>query len=126
MVFVFGFLRLLGDPCFTPSCCPVWKQSFGLHHQPSREEFRPPHRGFPLKVCILVSLRAQQVFQERSERMEAESFYLRSPESLSSLARATRSFMVDLFNILNKEMSVHLVIQGLLLTISDGNKSLVE
>ena len=83
MVFTFGFLSLLRDLNFTASCCPVWEQSFVLHHQPFREEFRSSPGDLLLRDSIQVGLRTQQVFRKCSERMEAASFYLRSPDRLT-------------------------------------------
>ena len=63
MVVPLEFLGLTGDPPFTASCCPVWEQSSCLSS--TREELGPPHRDFHLIDPTQVSLRAQQVFQER-------------------------------------------------------------
>ena len=59
MVIVLGFLTLDGNQCLTLSCCPIWEESFSLHHQPSSEKFRLLHGNFLLRVPIQLSLGAQ-------------------------------------------------------------------
>ena len=51
--------------CFTPSCSLVGRQTFSLHHQPSRKEYGFPHKDLPLSCPSQVSKRLQWALQEK-------------------------------------------------------------
>ena len=66
--------------CFTPSCSLVGRQTFSLHHQPSRKEYGFPHKDLPLSCPSQVSKRLQWALQEKVRDSETYETYEHLPE----------------------------------------------